>query len=258
VGGNKDSSSSVNILTGLPPDEPPPPGWLKCDFHTHCLGDPQDDLKHTLRDLIDRAVELRFDVLAVTNHDQLVDIREASPYAGEKGLLLIAGIEKTLKRRHVLILNADKEAESIKDFKEIKRLKERGAVIVAPHPFYPSPKSLGRLLKEYIDLFDGIEYSFFHHRWFNFNTRAVLESKRSQLRLIGNSDCHNLNMLGHTYTFLRAEKSVEHVLQALKSGETQVVTRPVSSLGVVEVGYNWLRSILLRLARHIMGRGKAS
>ncbi len=193
-------------------------------------------------------------MLAITNHDQLFDIGHARPHAAEKGLLLIPGVERTIGWRHVLILNANKEAESVEDFDGIARLKEQGAVVIAPHPFYPSPKSLGRKFKEHIDLFDAIEYSFFHHRWFDFNNRAVRESEKHKLRLVGNSDTHKIDMLGQTYTFLRAEKSIEDVLRALRSGETQVVTRPVSTLNVIQIGFAWLRSLPGRPFRHLKKR----
>jgi len=193
------------------------------------VGDPRDGVPHTARELIHRASELKFDVLAITNHDQVFDTAGVRSFAESKGILLIPGMERTIRRKHVLIINSDARVESIRDFDDLRTLKDRGAAIIAPHPYFPGPTSLGNLFDVNIDLFDGIEYSFFYHRWFNFNEPAVRMAEKNGLRLVGNSDCHNLKNLGRTFSLLRSEKTPQAVVDTLRSGAIQVRTRPLTT-----------------------------
>ena len=56
-------------------------------------------------------------------------------YARERGILLIAGIERTIARRHVLLINFPAECERVCSFEEIGDLKARtNGLVVAPHP----------------------------------------------------------------------------------------------------------------------------
>src|SRR5688572_21134274 len=112
---------------------------LKLDLHTHTADDPVDHIPHSSRQLIDRAAELGYDGLAITLHDRRLDPAALAPYAAERGILLIPGIERTIEGRHVLLLNFSGAAEDVRSFADLARLKakERGLVI-APHPFFPT------------------------------------------------------------------------------------------------------------------------
>jgi hypothetical protein len=76
---------------------------LKVELHTHTADDPVDAIPYTTYELIDHAVALGYDAMAVTLHDRQLDLRAAVPYAAERGLVLIPGIERTIEGRHVLL-----------------------------------------------------------------------------------------------------------------------------------------------------------
>ncbi|RPJ07709.1 MAG: hypothetical protein EHM36_06455, partial [Deltaproteobacteria bacterium] len=120
---------------------------LKVDLHLHTAEDPLDQIKHTARELISKAAGQGFDVLAITNHHSLTFNQDLFSYARERGVLLIPGVEVSIRRRHVLLLNPP-AGKNISDFKSLSGLRRPETLIVAPHPYFPGMYSLnGSLLK---------------------------------------------------------------------------------------------------------------
>ena len=78
---------------------------LKADLHLHTAEDPLDRVRYTAKELISKAADESFDVISITNHNRMTFNQDLSSYAQERGILLIPGIEMTIRRRHVLVLN---------------------------------------------------------------------------------------------------------------------------------------------------------
>lgn len=201
---------------------------LKTDFHLHTSDDRHDAIRHSGRELIDRAAEQNFDALAITNHNTFTYNRELESYARDRGILLIPGIEQKIEGKHVLLLNAFPATEKIHTFAELRRAKTDGLFVVAPHPFFKASHCLGRKLYEHLELFDALEFSFFYSRFFNLN-REVLKLHREQgLPLMGNSDCHLLKYFGVCHSIIEAEAhSAEAIFDAIRAQRVEVVSQPL-------------------------------
>ena len=76
---------------------------LKADLHIHTKEDPvhHKDIKYTAKQLIDHAANQGYEVIAITCHNKVYYNKKIKEYAKKKGILLIPGIEKTIKRKHV-------------------------------------------------------------------------------------------------------------------------------------------------------------
>src|SRR5688572_18609197 len=146
---------------------------LKVELHAHTADDPIDRIPHSACELIDRAAALRYDAVAITLHDRQLDVSSLDDYAAARGIVLIPGIERTVGGKHVLLLNFSEAAEEVTSLDDIARLRrrERGLVI-APHPFFPSPTALMSALDDQADLFDAVEWNAMFTRVVNFNRRA--------------------------------------------------------------------------------------
>src|SRR5215216_3497904 len=143
---------------------------LKVELHTHTSDDPLDHISYSSQQLIDRAHELGYDALAITLHDRQLDIRSLAPYAADRGIVLIPGIERTIEGRHVLLLNFDRGAEDVKSFSDLRRLRQqRPGLVVAPHAFFPMPSCLLEKMTPNADLFDAVEYNAMFTSTLNFN-----------------------------------------------------------------------------------------
>ena len=199
---------------------------LKAQLHIHSKEDKKDHLDYTAKDVIDKASKLGFNVISFTFHDALFYPKEIVKYAEEKGILLIPGIEKTIEGSHVLIIGLEK-LPNINKLSDLKKIKD-SALIIAPHPFYPRGYSLKEDCIKNIDLFDGIEHSFFYNDFLNFNKKAIKVAKKHNKSLLGTSDVHNLAYLDSTYSLIDSKKNMEDVIKAIKENKLKIITKPIS------------------------------
>jgi hypothetical protein len=221
---------------------------IKVDFHTHTSDDPKDYINFSSRELIDRAAGLGFDVLAITNHDVVTLSKEMEKYAEDRGMLLIPGVELTLSKKHVLLINPDPDAiASLHKLEDLEKIRSASSLVIAPHPFFPGFKCLGRKLETHLSLFDAIEYSSFYNHLVNRNKKALCLARSSNKPLVGDSDCHNIWQIGSTYTLVQAEKNIASIVAAVKEGRTEVVTTPLPTVIMARVAVNFALGDRLKL-----------
>ena len=160
---------------------------LKVELHSHTSDDPVDRIPYTTLELIDHAIALGFDALAITLHDKQLDLRPWTPYAAERGLVLIPGVERTIDGRHVLLLNFQSGAGLVRTFDDLARLKARApGLVVAPHPFFPTTECLHGDLERHADLFDAVERNAMFTSTLDFNRRAERWAGRHGKPMVGN------------------------------------------------------------------------
>jgi len=203
---------------------------LKCQFHCHTKEDPIDLIRHTERTLIDQAAKLGYEVLAISCHNVVIFNNDLKQYAEAKRILLIPAIEKTIEKKHVLILNADVQAQKIKTFKDLRTYKKnkKNCLIIAPHPFYPDFTSINKKLFDNLDIFDALEYSWFHSKNFNnYNQKAVKVAEKYNLPIIATSDNHTLKYLDSAYTIISADKNISSIFAAIKNNHFQIISHPL-------------------------------
>lgn len=203
---------------------------LKADLHLHTAEDAVDFrlIRYRTEDLFRHARKQNFQVIAVTNHLWPTVTAEQITRARDQGLLLLPGVEAQIRNRHVLVIGAKPGLAPPRTFEDLRAMRRDGYLVIAPHPFYPSPFALRGLLLEHLDAFDAVEYCHFYCRSFNANHRAVVLATEQGLPLVGNSDMHALWQLGKTYSVLQSEFSPEGVIAAVKSGRVQVKSEPLS------------------------------
>jgi predicted metal-dependent phosphoesterase TrpH len=202
---------------------------LKVELHTHTADDPVDRIPYTAIELIDRAAALGYDALAITLHEAQLDIRRLVPYAAERGVVLIPGVERSIEGRHVLLLNFHSGTEDVRTFDDLARLKGRQrGLVVAPHPFYPSTSCLHGRLDRYASLFDAVERNAMYTASVDFNRRAERWAARHGKPVVGNGDVHRLVQLGHTFSLVEAERHADAICESIVSGRLTVVSRPLA------------------------------
>ncbi len=217
--------------------------WIKIDLHIHTLDDPKDVLDYSAHQLLERAKQLGFGVLAITLHDAVFDRAEVFADAAAMGILLIPAAEVRLEGADIILLNVSPdEISRLKTFNDVRELRARrgfSIFTIAPHPFYVLGGSIGdRLVKE-MDCFDGIELCHFHKGVFDPNRRAVKVAAQFSKPLIATSDAHQLHAFGRHYTGIPRpqELTIENVFTALRDGPRQVVSPPASIVDLASMIY---------------------
>lgn len=213
---------------------------LKASLHIHTYEDRMEGhlIKYNIYDLIDWAHQLGFKVLGLTCHKNVVYKKDYLEYAEKKGILLLLGVEltmKKLKRNDLIILNVDpaeaKQVEKINTFKKLADYKKKHPEIfvLAPHPLATRSFSMGRKkLVKNIDLFDSIEHCWcYSKRLINSNrkTRKIIAGYNKPF--VATSDAHFLKYFNSDYIVLDSEKlDAPSVLSAIKEGRFTNITRP--------------------------------
>jgi predicted metal-dependent phosphoesterase TrpH len=217
--------------------------WIKVDLHIHTLDDPKDIIDYSAHQLLERAKQLGFGVLAITLHDAVFDRAEVFADAAEMGILLIPAAEVRLQGADIILLNVSaSEVAQLRNFDDVRQLRARRGLSIftfAPHPFYVLGGSIGERLLDEIDCFDAIELCHFHKGFFNLNRRAVKVAAQFGKPLIATSDAHQLHAFGRHYTSIprRKEVTIEEVFAALRNGPRRVVSPPASLLDLASAMY---------------------
>jgi predicted metal-dependent phosphoesterase TrpH len=198
----------------------------RVDLHNHCQGDPIDPLTHTIFEHIDAAKTAGLDAIAMTWHRRVCTDPQALAYARERGLLLISGMEAEVEGKHLVVLGLrDGDLPGETNWDEIRALRARrpGALVFAPHPFYPHPSCLHRRIDGHADCIDAVEWCALHVRWLpsrvSPNLRAARWAHRHGKPLLACSDAHSLAAIGRNPSTVEAESLTEEaILDAIRAG----------------------------------------
>jgi len=202
---------------------------LKVELHAHTADDPRDQIPYSTIDLIDRAAALGYDALAITLHDHQLDLKPFTPYARERGITLIPGVELTIRGKHVLLINFRVPVEQIQSFDDLVAVRKRcNGLVIAPHPFFPLRSCLGDVMDAYPALFDAVEFNGFYTATVNFNRAAARWAAAHGRPMVGNGDVHRLSQLGTTYSLIESDRDVDAICEATKRGATEIRTEPRS------------------------------
>ena len=231
--------------------------WIKVDLHIHTLDDPKDAIDYSAHQLLERAKQLGFGVLAITLHDAVFDRAEVFADAAAMGILLIPAAEVRLEGADIILLNVTAaEVSELRNFDGVRKLRARRGLSIftfAPHPFYVLGGSIGERLLDEIDCFDAIELCHFHKGLFDLNRRAAKVAAQFGKPLIATSDAHQLHGFGRHYTSIERpnELTIENVFAALRNGPRQVVSPPASIVDLASMIYFFFVTHPARIrARH--------
>lgn len=227
---------------------------LKAEWHSHVRGDWDDNIKYSARQLIDRAAELNFNVLGITNHRHIYEEEGIKEYALSRNIILFLGVELHLQGRHTLVYNVTNEQiQNIRNLADLELLKKEHPeiLIIAPHPFHYGNNCHKENILRHLALFDAWEYSFFYCRYCNPNKRTLHLAKKYHKPMVGCSDVHRLQDLGNTYTLITLENEENekyeinetNILEAIRKGNTQIVTKPLPLLQFIYIGIKAVLSL---------------
>lgn len=217
------------------------PKKLKVDLHAHTSEDLYEKISYDAFQLIDTASQKGFDVLAITNHNFVTHNKKIVSYAEKKGILLISGMEAIFSGRHILIINPDfKQNPSGGSLKELPKIKTDKNLIIAPHPFFLTLKSLRSDLFPYIHYFDAIEFSHYYNHFINCNKKAIRVAQKYKKPLVATSDCHFLREFGLNYSLVEAEKEPLCIIEAIKTGKIELCTTSLSLFATFRIVLNFM------------------
>jgi predicted metal-dependent phosphoesterase TrpH len=220
---------------------------LSADLHIHtsCSGDGES----LVADVIAAASRAGLDVIAITDHDTDEGCRIAAGI--ESDVLVIPGIEVTTLQGHMLALGASGPVPRGLDVLEtIALARSLGGVTILPHPFHRYRHGVGLKMKEALRSADAIEVFNSRYIFGGANRRAFRWSRRLGKPMVAGSDAHNCRYVGYGLTLIDADRNMESVLEAIRSGRTRPAGRrtPVRTYTRQSLRNSW-RKLKRRMTR---------
>lgn len=211
------------------------PAPIKLDFHLHTKEDPHDYIAYDSFRLVDMMAERGYGAMAITNHNKITYSEKLRDYAKERGIVLFRGVERTINGRHVLLINFKGELSDYRSLLDVSRAKRPDNLVIAAHPYFPMPTASGSLVDNHPATFDALEYCHYYMRSMNFNKKAVTRSYNLGIPLVGNSDAHTVRQIGRTCSVVESEHEPEAIIQAIKDGNIEVMTKPFKASTLITI-----------------------
>ncbi len=201
----------------------------KIDLHVHSRNSGDNDADP--EEIIERAVRLGLDGIAITEHYSYA-ASEPFERLGEKygrAIMLFRGVEFSAAEGHCLVFGADTDRLNIRNAPVrdvVRAVNEAGGVVIPSHP-YRGVCSVGDLILDLADI-GGLE----GHNGANMhamNLRAVKVAARRRIPFTGGSDAHAPAEVGSCYTEFDDVVTPDTFLPLLKAGRFRGVdTRKIS------------------------------
>jgi len=194
---------------------------LSIDLHTH--SEASFDGRDSVELLLEQAVAVGLDAIAITDHDEIWASRKAVSLAPAYDLIAIPGMEVSSAAGHVLSLGTDAKIPKGLPFGEtVDRIRDNGGIAVVPHPFQESRSGvLANISKRELATADAIEV--YNSRLLTgySNRQARRFARRRGLPMTAGSDAHICEMVGQAVTKVAPPAvTADAILEEIERGRT--------------------------------------
>lgn len=194
---------------------------MRFDLHMHTARYSPDSIIDPYQ-LLDRAREVGLDGIVITEHDRLWPEKELDELrAKAKGLIVLAGVEITGRGGDMLCYGVtDLKAlpRGVPWYELTREVHRQGGVCVAAHP-YRWGQPFDDLLEEQEPELEGIEMMS-NNMDADLRTKAAaFKKRRPEFAGLGNSDAHEIEVVGHCFTEFAVEiRCNADLIAAIRSG----------------------------------------
>jgi predicted metal-dependent phosphoesterase TrpH len=208
---------------------------LKIDLHVHT--DASEDGVSTIYEIIRFAKNRGLDGVAITDHDVSMTYENAEALSKETDFLIIPGIEVTTASGHLIVLNPRRTFTKSPPFLEtVKSAISDGSVVIIPHPTDPLSHGVGEeTVRSILSL--SLPLEIMNASTLRRHNKSAGElAKLLTLPTVGGSDAHVDLAVGDAYTVVDAKaRSIEAVLEAIKSGKTSACGKQTTITTMIEM-----------------------
>jgi predicted metal-dependent phosphoesterase TrpH len=109
--------------------------YFTVDLHLHTTRGSADS-NLSPGELIERSHAIGIGAICITEHDNIWDLKEISPWAAEKGVICLRGMEVTTEMGHVGVFGLGEYIGGIYKLAELRKVVDSvGGLMIANHPF---------------------------------------------------------------------------------------------------------------------------
>ncbi|MGQ9759834.1 MAG: PHP domain-containing protein [Candidatus Methanomethylicaceae archaeon] len=204
---------------------------MKVVFDPHIHTNSSLDSSITPNQLLGGLLAAGINAVAITDHDSMEGYRRIKHNSAFRDLLLVPGIEVSTDAGDLIVLGLEDPPVFRDPLILVERVHRAGGIVLAPHPFDGSRRSIGTLCDKLgVDIVEV------------FNGRCVGDGNREAKEFanalglpgVGGSDAHQKEEIGSVINVLECERTIEGILRALKKGcKTVVRKKPGARWGLI-------------------------
>jgi predicted metal-dependent phosphoesterase TrpH len=188
---------------------------VKADLHVHTIY--SRDSIITPKELVYYARKRGLTAVAVTDHDQ---VKGAQKIAKATDFLVIPGTEVSSLNGHIVGLDVQEPIpKGLNPEETVDRIHQAGGVAVACHPFVLFKGSVGKHVTARFDAVETVNSSAFPFR--SSTEKANQLADKLRLPKVAGTDAHYGPVIGHAFTLIDAEPTVDALLNAIVNGRCQ-------------------------------------
>lgn len=242
----------MNADTRAAPDGAKDVRKMRVDPHIHTLA---SDGVSDVEEVLDRAVAIGLDAIAITDHERIDAAIAAREIAQRKGLPIevIVGEEITTRGGHLLGLFLRRRIRPWSSMRSsVAQVHEQGGIAIVAHPLVPYPlcasaRTLRKLMHEqdpiyHPDALEGFNPTTARMRW---SRRAPAFAEEVGIAAVAGSDAHRARNVGRAVTTF-AGNSAEDLRDAIARRDT----------GWDGTAYSWREQV--RMFRQQLGKNAAA
>jgi hypothetical protein len=199
---------------------------MKVVFDPHIHTNISPDSSISPNQLLAGLHEAGINAVAITDHDSMEGYRRIKHNSAFKDLLIVPGIEVSTEAGDLIVLGLEDPPVFRNPVMLVESVHRAGGLVLAPHPFDTSRKSVGTLIDklgvDFVEVFNG-------RCGANANKEAREFASAIGLPAVGGSDAHHKEEIGSVVNVLECDKTVEGVLKGLKKGAKIVVRKKLGA-----------------------------
>jgi hypothetical protein len=194
------------------------------DLHVHTIF--SGDSSIAPEDLIERALALELDGLAITEHDSYAASEVTAELAEGSGLCLFRGIEISSDLGHLLVFGLEDDhwqalrgptTRAVPAQSLVQYVMELGGIVIPAHPFKSTSPSVGERVTSLVGV--GVIEGFNGQCFTDENVQACELAQSYELKITGGSGAHYLGEVGRCITqFENRVATLSELVQELKAG----------------------------------------